>query len=84
MLRMLRGLAVDGWVDYKRDRDTARGLYGHGRCTGIPRRAPVTIKAPRWSVGREMDHEADAYGERSSPQPPVPRQASNSSCSLSS
>jgi hypothetical protein len=62
VLTVLRELGVDGWLDYKRDCDTARGLYGRGALYWYSPPGTVTIEAPRWSVGREMDAESAATG----------------------
>jgi hypothetical protein len=55
---VLRELGVRGWIDYKRDCDTARGLYGRGALYWHAPPGSVTIDVPPWSVGREMDREA--------------------------
>lgn len=58
VLTVLRELGVRGWIDYKRDCDTARGLYGRGALYWHAPPGTVTIDVPPWSVGREMDREA--------------------------
>lgn len=57
ILNVLRELGCDGWLDYKRDCDTARGLYGRGALYWYSVPGSVVIEVPRWSVGREMDCE---------------------------
>ncbi|MFD5356821.1 putative phosphothreonine lyase domain-containg protein [Streptomyces sp. NPDC058657] len=57
VLGVLRELGVVGWVDYKRDCDTGRGLYGRGAVYWQSPPGSVRIEAPRWSAGREMDQE---------------------------
>lgn len=56
VLTVLRELGIEGWIDYKRDCDTARGLYGRGALHWFSPPGTVSIEAPKWSVGREMDH----------------------------
>nr|CAI59997.1 hypothetical protein [Streptomyces tenjimariensis] len=60
VLTVLRELGVTGWIDYKRDCDTARGLYGRGALFWHSPPGTVAIDVPPWSVGREMDREAAA------------------------
>ncbi|MFI5924058.1 putative phosphothreonine lyase domain-containing protein [Streptomyces anulatus] len=57
ILTVLRKLGVRGWIDYKRDCDTARGLYGRGALYWQAPPGTVAIDVPPWSVGREMDRE---------------------------
>lgn len=56
VLTVLRELGIEGWIDYKRDCDTARGLCGRGVLYWFSQPGTVNIEAPKWSVGREMDH----------------------------
>lgn len=58
VLAVLRGIGVGGWIDYKRDCDTQRELYGRGAAYWCSPPGTVDIKVPRWSVGRELDSEA--------------------------
>jgi hypothetical protein len=60
VLTVLRELGVRGWIDYKRDCDTDRGLYGRGALYWQTPPGTVTINVPPWSVGRDMDHEIAA------------------------
>ncbi|AEW98191.1 MULTISPECIES: putative phosphothreonine lyase domain-containing protein [Streptomycetaceae] len=60
ILTVLRELGVHGWIDYKRDCDTARGLYGRGALYWYSPPGTVAIDVPSWSVGREMDRESAA------------------------
>ncbi|MFE2297919.1 putative phosphothreonine lyase domain-containing protein [Streptomyces sp. NPDC059445] len=57
ILTTLRELGCDGWLDYKRDCDTARGLYGRGALYWYSPPGRLAIREPRWSVGREVDGE---------------------------
>ena len=57
ILTVLRKLGVRGSIDYKRDCDTARGLYGRGALYWQAPPGTVAIDVPPWSVGREMDRE---------------------------
>lgn len=57
ILTVLRELGIKGWLDYKRDCDTARGLYGRGALYWYSPPGALTIKAPHRSIGREMDRE---------------------------
>ncbi|MFB6627280.1 hypothetical protein ACFCWD_26490 [Streptomyces sp. NPDC056374] len=58
ILGVLRELGCDGWLDYKRDCGTARGLYGRGALYWYAVPGSMVVEVPRWSVGREMDREA--------------------------
>ncbi|WP_274919635.1 putative phosphothreonine lyase domain-containing protein [Streptomyces sp. WZ-12] len=58
ILTELRDIGARGWIDYKRDCDTQRELYGRGAAYSCSPPGTVDIKVPRWSVGREMDREA--------------------------
>ncbi|MFI5805003.1 putative phosphothreonine lyase domain-containg protein [Streptomyces sp. NPDC051561] len=58
VLTTLRELGLTGWINYKRDCDTGRGLYGRGALYWHSPPCTLRIEAPRWSVGREMDHES--------------------------
>lgn len=60
VLTVLRELGVRGWIDYKRDCDTSRGLYGRGALYWHAPPGTVVIDVPPWSVGREMDRESAA------------------------
>lgn len=60
VLTGLRELGCDGWIDYKRDCDTGRGLYGRGALYWYSQPGGLVIREPRLSVGREMDREAAA------------------------
>ncbi|MFI6803881.1 hypothetical protein ACIBO6_02500 [Streptomyces luteogriseus] len=53
VLTVLRELGVRGWIDYKRDCDTARGLYGRGALYWHSPPGTVAIDVPRGrSAGR--------------------------------
>ncbi|MFE7804891.1 hypothetical protein ACFU51_09555 [Streptomyces sp. NPDC057430] len=60
VLTVLRELGVLGWIDYKRDCDTARGLYGRGALYWHSPSGTVAIDVPPWPVAREMDRETAA------------------------
>jgi hypothetical protein len=55
ILTVLRELGIEGWLDYKRDCDTARGLYGRGSLYWYSPPGTLSIETPQWSIGREMD-----------------------------
>lgn len=57
VLLALRKIGVTGWIDYKRDCDTQRGLYGQGALYWCSPPGTVNIEAPKRSVGREMDRD---------------------------
>ncbi|WP_246235558.1 putative phosphothreonine lyase domain-containing protein [Streptomyces boluensis] len=55
ILSVLRELGINSWIDYKRDCDTARGVYGYGSPYWHSPRGTVDIETPRRSTGRQMD-----------------------------
>lgn len=63
VLTVLRGLGVGGWADYKRDCDTARGLYGRGALYWHSPPGTVAIDVP---LGRSA-------GRWTARPPPSPR-----------
>ncbi|MCX3061355.1 putative phosphothreonine lyase domain-containing protein [Streptomyces beihaiensis] len=77
ILTVLRELGVRGWIDYKRGCDSIRGLYGRGALYWYSPPGTVTIKVPRWSVGREIDTESSGH----QPPPPQTRDPTQPECS---
>lgn len=74
ILTVLRKLGVRGWIDYKRDCDTARGLYGRGALywQAPPGTVAVEARVPQRSPGtrdseREPRPSAIVDGERCPP-----------------
>ncbi|GHH20237.1 putative phosphothreonine lyase domain-containg protein [Streptomyces rubradiris] len=50
VLTVLRELGVRGWIGYKRDCDTARGLYGRGAREPWPSACRRGRSAGRWTA----------------------------------
>lgn len=64
VLGVLRGIGVRGWINYKRDCETRRGVYGPGAVYWTSPPGTTDIRVPARSIGREMD-DAAAVEQRS-------------------
>lgn len=58
VLGVLRAIGVTGWITYKRDCETAHGVYGTGASYWTSPPGTTEIRTPRLSVGRYLDRVA--------------------------